>query len=80
VDEHGSLRGTAPVEVAAPSADMRGFSQSIIGRQIFCLCLEKVVGKESYSKGAQVQAVLLASQQLSSSWPDWEQFRTKSLV
>lgn len=65
------LRGTALVQVPAPSANMRGFSQSIIGRHTFCLCLEKVVGNELYSKGAQAQAIFLASQQLGSSWPDW---------
>ena len=65
------LRGTTLVQVPAPSANMRGFSQSIAGRQAFCSCLEKVVGKQSYSKGGQAHAILLLSQQLSDRWPDW---------
>jgi hypothetical protein len=48
---------------------MHGFSQSIIGRQAFCVCLEKFAGAKYF--GPQSQAIFLASQQLRATLPEW---------
>jgi hypothetical protein len=50
------FRRSGLVQVPAPSGKMRGFSQCIIGRRAFYVCLEKV----AKSQGAQSRAVLLA--------------------
>ena len=50
------LKATAFTQLPAPNAHMHGFSQSTRGRHNFCVCLQNIIGKESYSKGAQAHA------------------------